>query len=536
MDVLVVDLTHGGVLIALELQKLGQFDNIYAYDIYNTLTKDKKHRLDSYNVKLLANREDILNYINNSVNNDSVNKSVELLVVNPVHSYFNIFDTINNDNNDKYIINKDHISIKEITHHQAVNLILNNWKQNVNNKQLPVVEITGVKGKTSVVAMLKEILINENPLVLSSLGAKLYKNKGNNEIILKNNISITPANILKTVKLAKKVANPDCTKFEESVKLIKSLKSDKLDKSDKYESDFDLGYGACIFESSLGVTSLGDIGVLTNIVENYSIAKNNSNARNAKEQVFNCDIVVIEKETFEKYYLDQDNKDNKKNNKINNKINTFSFDDINSNLFIDKIEFGLNITNIKIKYNNINTSSGRIIDGYLNIDTFAPGKHHVLNVLTTVTAALSADLDADIIKNGLARFNGINGRTSLKIEEESVIIEEINPGINTKAIESSINMLNHLKNFVVIIGGKYGVTCEEIDENKVATYLDSIFEDFSSYDDLILTDDLGKEIGKKMNNSVKFVEDPFEAKNLAILNKKNVLFIYRSNYSQVDKR
>lgn len=553
MDVLVVDLTHGGVIIALELEKLIQFDNIYAYDIYNTLTKDEIHRLYSHNIKIWDNEKDVSDYLT-----DSENKSNELLIVNPIHSYFNIFDIINIDitnninkninknnigsnTNNNFISSKDsisvssisinNISITEITHHQAVKLILEKWKKNITYKKTSVIEVTGVKGKTSVVSILKEILINKDPLVLSSLGAKLYKKKGNNEIILKKNISITPASILKTIKLAKKIANPDCRKFDElieSIGLYESTMHNKLDQLDKYESTQDLGYDVCIFENSLGVTGLGDVGVLTNIVENYPIAKNNSNAKNAKEQVFNCDIVIIEKETLDKYYLEYDNKDNK--------INTFSFDDRNSNLFIDKIEFGLNITNIKIKYNNIKTSSGRLIDGYLNIETFAPGKHQVLNVLASVAAALAADVDVNLIKNGLATFKGISGRTSLKTKEKSVIIEEINPGINTKAIESSINMINHLKDFVVIIGGKYGVTCEEIDENKVATYLDGIFDTLASPDSLILTDDLGKEIGKKMKNNVNFVEDPFEAQDLAILNKKNILFIYRSNYSQIDKR
>jgi hypothetical protein len=257
MDVLIIDLTHGGVIIALELKKMGRFNNIYAYDIYNTLRKNEQDRLDYYNVKIFNNDFDVSNYIL-----DSKNKSNKLLVVNPVHSYFNIFDTINKDNN---IINKDHVFIKEITHHQAVSLILNKWKEKINYNEISVIEVTGVKGKTSVVTMLKEILINDDPIVLSSLGAKLYKNKGNNEINLKENISITPANILKTIKSTKKINNTDCGNFYQT------------NKSNKWGSD--LCYGACIFEVSLGVTGLGDVGVLTNIVENYSIAKNNSNAK-----------------------------------------------------------------------------------------------------------------------------------------------------------------------------------------------------------------------------------------------------------------
>jgi len=505
MDALVVDLTHGGVKIAVELEKLGQYENIYAYDIYNTLKGDEKHKLHANNIKLLDNENDIKDYMSNFISNPK-SANNDLLVVNPIHSSFNVFN-----------IN----SIREITHHKAVNLILSKWKKKINHENIPIIEVTGVKGKTSVVTMLKEILIHKNPLVLTSLGANLYKN--DKKVVLKKNISITPASILETVKLAKKIANPDCIKIEEN---------------NNYNNYNNLCYGVCIFESSLGVTGLGNVGVLTNIVENYSIAKNSSNARDAKQQVFDCDIVAIEKETLEKYYSE----------KIDNdvKINTFSFTDKNANLFVEEIKFDLNRTNIKIIYNNIKTNSGKIINGHLGIATFAPGKHHVLNVLATVTTALSCDIDDDIIISGLANFKGIKGRTSLKIQENSIIIEEINPGINTKAIESSINMINNLNDYVVILGGKYGVTCEEIDENKVANLLDNILDDESKDNDfhlnkefklnLILTDELGVEIKKRMKNPVKFVKDSFEAQKIAINNKKNILLIYRSNYSQINNR
>ena len=78
----------------------------------------------------------------------------------------------------------------------------------------------GVKGKTTSVFMLKEIFIDENPLILSSLGALLYKD--NNEIILKKNISITPANIKETVDLAYKIANPICKIAPSSIFYVRS--------------------------------------------------------------------------------------------------------------------------------------------------------------------------------------------------------------------------------------------------------------------------------------------------------------------------
>ena len=136
-----------------------------------------------------------------------------------------------------------------LTHHEIIARILDDW-----GKDIPKIEVTGVKGKTSSVFMLKEILIDENPLILSSLGAILYSDE--NEIVLKRNISITPANIKETIDLAYKVANPIC-KIAEGEVISENLKK----------------YSSAIFESSLGVTGIGDVGLLTNIAEDYPIAK-----------------------------------------------------------------------------------------------------------------------------------------------------------------------------------------------------------------------------------------------------------------------
>ena len=43
---LVIDLTHGGVKIAINLAKKGE--KVYAYDIYNTLKIDEKKLLKNY--------------------------------------------------------------------------------------------------------------------------------------------------------------------------------------------------------------------------------------------------------------------------------------------------------------------------------------------------------------------------------------------------------------------------------------------------------------------------------------------------------
>lgn len=510
MKALIVDLTHGGAKIATELSKLNYFKEIFCFDIYKTLKNNEKNLLKSKNITLI---KDIPSF-KSEINEKNINSS-ELTIISPVHCPLtsekirNNFKLLNNKSDRKYKQDSKEEIKNNLNHHEAVKLILSKWKLEANNNNIPIIEVTGVKGKTSAVAMLKEILIDLNPLVLSSLGACLYKN---HEIIeLKKNISITPASILETIELAKKIPNPENTSS-----------------NNKFKFD----YNSCIFESSLGVTGIGNIGILTNIVENYPIAKNNSDAKRAKEQIFNCDFIVAESETLDNYYKKKAIENKKRVNKF-----TLSKDPEiknDSNLVVNKIKYGIDKTLLKLSFKNIKTIYGREINGSLNIETFALGKHHVLNILSVVTAALTLEINEKIIQGKLNNFKGIKGRTSQKIFNEFKIIEEVNPGINVKAIESSINMIKDLKNYFIIIGGRYGITCEEINEKEVATLLNNYINEKNI--NLILVDELGFGIKNKMKIDVLHIDNPIKAQEIAIENKKNVLFIYRSNYSQLNKR
>ena len=466
MNILVIDLTHGGVKIAVSLAKKGE--KVYCYDIYNTLKDVDRRMLEVYNVRLIELK-------------DLKELKGDIKVIYPVHLPLTSEDISKNNENLNYTF---------ITHHEAIAEILNGWGEDIDK-----IEITGVKGKTSCAFMLKEILIDENPLILSSLGSLIYEDK--KEIILQKNISITPANIKETIDLANKLANPIC---------------DGKSKNQIYNS--------AIFESSLGVSGIGDVGLLTNIVEDYPIAQARSSAGIAKRQVFRCGIVCCEKDCLDKYYKDISH-DN---------VNSFSFDDKSANLYVEDVEYCLDETKIHMVFNDVKTKSGKSVSGKMEIKTFAPGKHHVMNVLGVAAAALSLNIDKDTITKGLKNYKGIPGRTSKKNMGNITVIEEINPGINTKAIEASINMLDDNENYIISIGGDYGITCEEIDEDAVAELINTLDKD------IILTGEVGKSILNKLNRKVKFIKDYNSVYELAIKNNKNLLFIYRSDYRKLSKR
>jgi UDP-N-acetylmuramyl pentapeptide synthase len=408
------------------------------------------------------------------------------------------------------------------------------------NEKVNIIEVTGVKGKTTTVSLLKSILKVYNPLILSSLGASLITN--NSEIILKKNISITPASILETVRLANEV-NKSVEKVNHSIKNQKSKDSD---------------YGIAIFESSLGTSGIADVGVITNIIENYKIAKNSSNAKTAKEQVFNNEYVVIDYDTLFKFYpekadsnvntfklenyslyddgIDKHDPFNLKSDSFslnsdssNLKLDSFNLNKFSSNLIAKNVKYDLFESEIEIEYNNIKTIYANNLNGKLFLKVFAPGKYHVLNVLAGVTTALTLEIDEKTIKEGLKNFKPVYGRSSVRFNGDFKIIEEINSGINVKSIEKAIEMIKELKNYSLIIGGKYGITCEEIDEFKLSYLLDFVLDKYDI--DLTLVDELGRNVADKMNHNVNFIEDYINAQEIAIEKQKNILFIYRSNYS-----
>ena len=542
MNVFLVDLTHGGVKISSELAKSKKYDNVFAYDLYNTLKKEDEGLLDTYNVKIIKDLDSFKReLVENSNESIQTQKKEKDLIINPIHSSLNIEELLNGEQLKQYEI---------INHHQSTELVLSDWKEETSKQNIWTIEITGVKGKTSTAFLLKEIFSrnNKSTLLLSSLGAYIFRKNNDKEqkIILQKDISITPANIINTVQLAKKIVNPKCNTFPICDKnLDLDERMDENETLEEYNEHpyADLNYDAAVFENSLGICGLGDIGILTNLVENYSIAKGKSNAREAKKQVFKSPLVIIDHETLHEFYPDE-------YETCKDKINSFSLSNSDANAYCEHIDYDIDITKIKVAYHDLKTIDGKkigeeLINGKLNIDCFAPGPHHVLNVLSATTTALALGIDEEIIQNALSNFKGIDGRTNVREIDGLRIIEEINPGINTKAIESSINMIKDIDNYYIIIGGKYGVTCEEIDEEKLSQFLYNYLKDNPSTD-LILTDELGKSLESKINLLIderdkeefkmKFIEDYLKAQDTAIENGKNILFIYRSNYSQVSKR
>ncbi|MEN6329675.1 MAG: coenzyme F430 synthase [Methanobacteriaceae archaeon] len=448
--ILVVDMTHGGTIIASELSKRTDAQ-ILAWDLYHTMDEEGEAILDAAGVQLLDD-----NFRSDQVDDD-------WMVVAPVHSQLNV--------------------PVGLTHHQAVRLLLED------EIKVPILELTGVKGKTSTVAVLKEIYRHHNPLILSSLGVEAVE--GDKTTILLKDISITPASIITAWNLAlKEQFHP----------------------------------GMCIFETSLGGTGLAEVGILTNLAEDYAIAGGSKRASQAKEQIFQSQMVVCHRESFHSLYS---------SNKIfKDKTNTFSLDG-EANLSISQVKYGIEETSLILELENLKNITGKLLNTSIPVKTFAPGPHLLENVLSAACAAFTLGTSEDEIVAGLNNFKGIKGRTSIREIDDVRIVQEVNPGINLTAIEKSVAMMTRYGSLVLVLGGQYGVTCEEIDENLLAGFLDELPEDIT----LILTDELGKSLDNKLNRVRVYKNDLENAMNMAIgAGASNVLLIYRSHFASVEKR
>jgi len=332
--------------------------------------------------------------------------------------------------------------------------------------------------------MLKEIFKDLNPLILSSLGVEVIENGESN--ILKRDISITPASIIEAWQLAQNYNN----------------------------------IGICIFETSLGGTGLADVGILTNIAENYPIASGGKTASQAKAQIFKSKVVACDFDPLSQFYAD-----------FSENTNSFGIND-HANVTASKIKFGLDETSFNVNVNYLKTIDREIINATFDISTFAPAEHHLNNVLSAICSALILKTPINQIKAGLKNFKGIKGRTSMRNYKGSKIIEEINPGINVTAIKKSVKMIEHLENPVVIFGGKYGVTCEEIDEKSTAEFFEKMDDEIQ----LILVDELGKNIKNMIKRKYKYTDFNNAIDEAVKMNSKMILLIYRSNFADIKKR
>ncbi len=229
MNIAVLDLTHGGDLIA---QSLAETDAVTAVDVYGTVSDEARRDLESSGIPVLTEPPDAGDFD---------------LIVAPVHldsAYRTLYDARAAD-----------VPVPVITHHTAVYEILKHRLERYH-----VVEVTGTTAKTSTVRMLAGMLsecAGKKIVSHTSAGVEYWDGGGGDggsgsaRTIAK--WSIAPASIIRAV---------------ESVKAEPGVEPDIF-----------------IFEISLGGTGLADTGIITTLTGDYLIANKTIVASSAKMQM-----------------------------------------------------------------------------------------------------------------------------------------------------------------------------------------------------------------------------------------------------------
>lgn len=160
--VAVLDLTHGGRVIAQKLKKI--VSEVVGIDVYKTQSAEDLDGLESEGIRT---SQDALKAVDFDV------------IIAPVHL----------DSNYPMLVDAVKSNIPVLSHHAAVGEILSEY----NLKDKTLIEITGTKAKTSTSILLAEILSKEKKVIThTSRGVENWSTG----TVIKKGLSITPASIL----------------------------------------------------------------------------------------------------------------------------------------------------------------------------------------------------------------------------------------------------------------------------------------------------------------------------------------------------
>ncbi|MCX9085733.1 MAG: coenzyme F430 synthase [Candidatus Methanoperedens sp.] len=165
----VLDLTHGGIVIARKLTKIT--GSVTGVDVYKTLAPESLNELEKEGIK---------------ISTEPLDPSIFDIIIAPVHL----------DPDYPMIAKASARNIPIISHHQAVGHILSTY--NLANKTF--IELTGTKAKTSTAILLADILSTQKKVISHTSRGLEDRSTGT---IIKKGLSITPASIMTALDIVK---------------------------------------------------------------------------------------------------------------------------------------------------------------------------------------------------------------------------------------------------------------------------------------------------------------------------------------------
>lgn len=412
----VLDLTHGGIPITKKLTALG--NEVSGVDVYGTVDYTLLGELEEkYGIRCSKSPLPISEF--------------DFLIA-PVHL----------DPAYPMLAEARSEGKKVFSHHEIVGEILKNDSK---LSGIKIIEITGVKAKTSTASLLANMLSRKFKVVLhTSRGLEAWED--GSPSLIHRGLSITPGSILTAVE--------------------KSLEAGT-------KPDF------FIFEISIGGTGAADFGILTTLSPDYGIANNTALASNAKLQ-----LILNAKPGSTLLLNSGAEKALEAGKEVQAKVLTFKdpfFADINVNIS-EAPDFTLET---EMPQNN-SEISGPILH-FLNRgkESFSASLNSGYNssayrtaFVTASAAALEFGVETNDIVSVLEEFRGLSGRMQEKELNGVSMIDNSNSGMDILSAEKALEYAllkkkdEKKRDIILVLGEEASQVCEGLPPASVQRFVE----------------------------------------------------------------
>ncbi len=431
--VLVADMTHGGMVLAEEF--LLQGFKVYGYDCHKTLTPETINHLEEQGIHIVRDEQELAKHL----------YCADLVVVQHLHRSHPL------------LAEASKLGVPVITHAKAVGLLLRNQLRDI-----LVVEVTGSYGKTSVANMIAHTLFSAGVPTLLSDSRGFFALLDKSTLYSTPNASITPASIISAWHWLRSI----CEKPPK----------------------------AAVFEISLGGTGLADVGIVTNVKENY-VAAFWGSAFNAKlqmaEYLSEHSVLVLNGD---------DPLARRMKHLTRAKTAMFSINTAPPcQVYLQGLRYSLDSGyHLEVMVESLPTISGHTLEARLSLKLSERlfGLSHVENALAAIAGLASLELvDLESIPAYLASFTGLSGRAILHKPSSKIALVNASAGglgpssLNELLRDAAEAVKNSHRKLALFLGGKLRTACLHVDARRIAQI---VKKHQPLLEELILYGDLGR--------------------------------------------
>ena len=355
------------------------------------------------------------------------------------------------------------MEIPFMSHHKAVKEIARLKNMFSDTK---VVEVTGTVGKTAVCELTCQLLKNKNAKVLSHTSSVTRFQSAGEEVQFPR-IGGAPANVLKVMRIASE----------------KKLKPE-----------------IAVFEISLGLTGIGDVGVITSLEADYRIAggtKDASAAKIASIQNYADEIeggnrssaVIVLPDSFA---------ETQENRKVKG-FNTNFFGATAKNLWLDDTEH-------KVFFDGLKTVNGDSVSGGMkfNFEAGFYGDYYRNSLEASFCTVLSLGIPPERVNTG--DISAVRGRLKVEARKGRFLIDNSNSGTKLKFLDEITEMARRYSDkIILIVGVESEYVCEGVNEEELKEVVASAARDFV---EIII---VGAEFKDKVEGKTVFFSDTLDA-------------------------